>query len=376
METHGMHPDSHPLESSYEPTGDRAAAGQDDSMIQDFNSFFEKLSSLDHLQWSADPQPTTAPAQPPAGATPRRKSAAGIRPAKPRMTVVKSDVDLDDPPPVDMSAPEMHGRATMRDVARFLKTTLVGLVLFAMGLGAGWAALSLPGRFDQGMPSLSHLMERMRTITVSRFGAEAGQPGGLHGVQGSQASPGAAPAASTGSAAKADATAAATADADAIKRAQETAEHLDPDAGIQLPKLGNTVTVASHAKPKAAAHGASRAKAPQPATAAAHAATQAGAAQDGSATPAAATASASGPQFTLQVGACSSYRCVEAYKRLLAPAVNPRSIKVVTEGNAQGGQSIQRIRIQPLQRTEAERLKARLAASDARFKGAYLIALH
>ena len=62
-----MHPDPHSLDASFEtsggrPDGSSAGSGQD-PVVEDFNSFFEKLSSLDSLQWSAD-TPAKAKAAP------------------------------------------------------------------------------------------------------------------------------------------------------------------------------------------------------------------------------------------------------------------------------------------------------------------------
>lgn len=78
--------------------------------------------------------------------------------------------------------------------------------------------------------------------------------------------------------------------------------------------------------------------------------------------------------YALQVGACSSYACVEAYRELLVGHVKPQSIRVSTANRSDGG-TIQRIRVEPLQREEADRLKAALAAVDSRFAKAYLISL-
>jgi hypothetical protein len=55
--------------------------------------------------------------------------------------------------------------------------------------------------------------------------------------------------------------------------------------------------------------------------------------------------------------------------------VRPGAIKVVAQPGAAGGPAIQRIRVQPLERGEAERLKAALAAQDPHFADAYVMAL-
>lgn len=435
-----MRPESQSLESSFEPSAEPLRgdpAGASDGMIEDFNAFFERLSSLDELHWGpeddsapaeiaappaqkptrpasakanerAKPAMSTkpaarpktvanakaatgippasaakppaaaksaAPAKPPVAGKPAArpqvamgaKTPAGAKPGvakSPRMTVVTSETVAK---PVPMPKPELppsvdEGRVGVRDVARFLKTTLVGLALFAFGLAAGWAALSLPSHFHHHMPSFAQLAERARAMALPRFGA--------------------APPAKDAPTAKAVANGTPAQGTIAAPAAPETPDTLDPDANLQLPKLGDSIAVspakaapaAMHARPVAKATqpsakhtGRSAKAAPRPATTPpTHVAT--------TSSPAAPTAPA-GPRYTLQVGACTSYACVHAYQQLLQSKVDPRTIKVVTESR-KGAPNLQRVRIQPLDHSEAKRLKAKLAAMDPRFKGAYLIALH
>jgi hypothetical protein len=401
----GMHPDSQSLESSFEPAlgrGDSdSSTAAPDPVVEDFNAFFERLSALDQLQWSAaSPAAVDAPARPappagasgPAGAAAPTSAAgaaasapatrAGRRAAaqrqgaagRPRMTVVKSDTDLGAAPPAALPDPEevravARGRITARDVARFLKLTLVGLMLFALGLGAGWAALSLPGRFDDTGANFAELMERTRAMALPRAGvAPSGGPAAdrLRLVE-SGAAPTARAAGDPAPAAK-----------DTAQAAKDTAPAAPVTAtGVQDP--APAAGMASAADPAANDTG-------EPETGFVMPGPQAPAAPGARPARVAATATAAAPpaasaegtgaaRFTLQVGACSSFACVENYRHLLLAQVRPGAIKVVAQPGAAGGPAIQRIRVQPLERGEAERLKAALAAQDPHFADAYVLAL-
>jgi hypothetical protein len=389
----GMHPDSQSLESSFEPAlgrGDSdSSTAAPDPVVEDFNAFFERLSALDQLQWSAaSPAAADAPARPappagasgPAGAAAPTSAAgaaasapaarAGRRAAaqrqgaagKPRMTVVKSDTDLGAAPPAAIPDPEevravARGRITARDVARFLKLTLVGLMLFALGLGAGWAALSLPGRFDDTGANFAELMERTRAMALPRAGVAP--TGGAAADRLRLVESGAGPTA---------------------QAAKDTARA----AGDPAPAAGDTARAAGDTAP-AAPVTATGAQDPAPAAGVASAADPAandtgepetGFVMPGPQAPPAASAEGTGAaRFTLQVGACSSFACVENYRHLLLAQVRPGAIKVVAQPGAAGGPAIQRIRVQPLERGEAERLKAALAAQDPHFADAYVMAL-
>jgi hypothetical protein len=75
----------------------------------------------------------------------------------------------------------------------------------------------------------------------------------------------------------------------------------------------------------------------------------------------------------LQVGACSSYGCVEQFRNLLLSEVESSVIQIMQSGG--GAQPIQRIRVEPLSREAALRLKERLSAKDPRLAQAYLVSL-
>jgi hypothetical protein len=409
-----MRPDPHSPEIPFEPSG---GDGQD-PVVQDFNDFFEKLSALDSLQWSTTPQaaPAAGPARTTAAQAAQAAPAArGTQPAKPRMTVVKSDRDLG-AAPVTAEAVEAvaRGRITARDVARFLKLMLVGLMLFALGLAAGWAALSLPGHFDRKMPGFAELLERTRAMTLPRSEGAGVRADALRVVEsariGAAAPSGAAQAANAtpipGSAqASATATSAAASPAasqSAAPHAATTATHTAkarPAARSSAPAAPAKAVQTGQAGPAGNTPGAAMAAAeddsiatgepetgfviPTPGTVdegsvAANPAGSTGmaASTDTAGTDTAGTgAAAGGPRFSLQVGACTSYACVENYRHLLLSKVGSRSIRVVTQSRGEGA-AIQRIRIEPLAKAEGERLKAELAGVDPRFQDAYLIALH
>ena len=82
-----------------------------------------------------------------------------------------------------------------------------------------------------------------------------------------------------------------------------------------------------------------------------------------------------GRQFAIQVGACHSPACVERYRKLLLPHVKSEAIQVIERTDKETQATIQRIRVISPTRSEARKVKAELAAADARFKDAYVVAL-
>jgi hypothetical protein len=368
---------SHRLESSFEPTGHPPDTGSDalpdalehDPVIEDFNAFFERLSSLDSLQWPPDgdddlPPPRTSNAAPVSPATartseqravPEARAAGGAASVMPRtrMTVLKSDRDFGAAPPPAHGAGG-NGRAGLRDVTRFLKMALVGLILFALGLGAGWAALSLPLHFEEAMPNVTRLMERARGlagVSTDVAGTVPARPAPAPRLRVVEPGP------------VAQAAGSAPAPSDTARMARATKP---PRAGTATPvpaPAPRTDTV----RTAPAIERDIQLPSPQGAPGASVAATDAGDANPAS--------NGADPRFTLQVGACTSFACVENYRRLLLGKVGSQSIKVVTQGAGAGQATVQRIRVQPLERDAAERLKAELTAMDPRFRDAYLIAL-
>ena len=82
-----------------------------------------------------------------------------------------------------------------------------------------------------------------------------------------------------------------------------------------------------------------------------------------------------GRRYAIQVGACNSPACVSEYRKLLMAHVSTSAIQVI-ERNVGNSQSlVQRIRVVSLNANDAKKLKADLAAADARFKDAYVVSL-
>ena len=83
----------------------------------------------------------------------------------------------------------------------------------------------------------------------------------------------------------------------------------------------------------------------------------------------------SSANFGLQIGACRSDACVRTYRQLLdRHQITPPWQRIRTERNTDG-EPLHRIRIAPLTRAMALRLKDQLVTKDSRFRQAYVIAL-
>ena len=385
-----MHVDPQMLENSFEPVQNGAKPSMEgkarDPAVEDFTAFFEKLSAIDDLHWSSTVERSPAGKQ---TGSPTHSTGAGQRKAmrakgarqvaasgaRPKMTILKSDAasSHDSAGPHSARPPEnaadefkaaVSGRITPKDVSQFLKMTLAGLVLFGLGLGAGWAALLPPGGIEQAMPGLTRLMERAQAGSLERF-RDASATGGA-GVSKADAAPGQ-PSAVVTDAVMTDA--GATSPAHASRHKAQMAARQKAQSGQ------NPAETKAPEGPRSPA-GTARKAAPVsdielPVVRTASATTSATAAPASAATP----ATVEQGRYTLQVGACSSYACVQSYRKLLLAAVGSRSIKVVKQSDRQRDTVIQRIRIEPLGKAEAEQLKSALISIDPRFNDAYLIAL-
>lgn len=80
-------------------------------------------------------------------------------------------------------------------------------------------------------------------------------------------------------------------------------------------------------------------------------------------------------RYAIQVGACNSPACVSAYRKLLLAHVSSDAIQVIERNVGKSKAKVQRIRVVSLSASDANKLKDNLAASDARFKDAYVITL-
>ena len=323
-----MSPESRELESFFQsvresvPLTGKGAAGE--AAIGEFDEFFAKLSNLDDLSWD--------------GASPAPKE--GL-PRSPTLPDTADDSDIPDtlvaaPPKIEVlhhPAPTTRGPAAARNAMKrkpapltrsahrgmeqrmftAYKIGLVGLTFFGVGLLAGWLALTLPEEVEQGKPPVYKTAGNSTEATASVTAEE--KP--------------------------------------ASALPMEIAQQRKPAIPV-----GTTPTFEVAARGEAGP--ADRPRTAKPASTAA---------RKQAAKPVAPKQGSGKGNYTLQVGACRSAACVTGYRRLLEGHVAAERIRVI----AQDSGEISRIRIEPLTRAEARKLKKTLAAVDARFKDAYLI---
>ena len=348
------------LESYFQEIGAAHSAEEShDGSAEDFNTFFERLSSIDDLTWNdgaaAEADPGRAAHEPedvvarmeadpdfdPRVAPPRREAPARKRSAPRHMTVVHSDEVGGDHPPAGASAGPAPGASAapapsvwetaadepmddgVVDTGRLgtiLKVALAGTAFFAVGLLGGWLALSLP---EQGTEKPVNLERRLAT---------------------------------------------------AEQRAQPSTATLQPPP--TPPEKEAEQAVAASGKQTAQPDTASATDAVSAETTAARPeAPQAPAPQASAPTdePGGQQVAARNGDFALQVGACSSYGCVQRYRELLLTHVASDAIRIHKQTTDAG--TIQRVRVEPLSRNRAQQLKRKLAAADKRLGNAYVVSL-
>lgn len=207
-------------------------------------------------------------------------------------------------------------------ILNIIKYSLAGALLFAIGLGGGWLALSIPESSSKDLPwsdvgttlakreqETTKKALETREITVKEtFPSKKTNQAGARKIKGS---------------------------------AQKKLDGSAPQKGRSVRR-----DIAAHVKYTT----------PAPRKLAPHAPV---------------TSSVSKGHFGLQVGACRSASCVDAYKKLLGNLVEPSRIQVVEQSAPEG--VIQRIRIEPMEKSAALALKKQLAEQDSRFKRAYLV---
>lgn len=371
-------PESHELESFFEkltqPPPEHTAHGQGDP-AEEFNALFKKLSALDELNWAPDadhPAPRQA-----APARARKEQAApseshtaddasdetapatetaapammSPRMAAPELTqedapdaAPTSAAEAAQPAPAIAAPRKVRPRARRRAqtaaavvsaeavtsagvprpgklerAGRVLKIATVSLALFGIGLGAVWAALTLPHRVNHPQPTVAE-----RAIPSSSRTAT-------------------------------DAKAAAPAQAVVLPATAAELQVTEVEAKPAIPA------------PPAPLTRAERPRAPQAPVVAAVSGVETAAAPTS-----AQSADAGG--FALQVGACASEQCLANYRSLLTPFVAPDTIRVIAASSGEGA-TVQRVRIAPLDLDQARKLKVAMAA-DARLRNAYVITLN
>jgi hypothetical protein len=369
-----MHPTGRSLDAEFQPAAASTPLPPSDGtemIIQDFNAFFERLSGLDEVRWSDEPQSaapghppephrpaahpipaaaphtaaTAAPASAAGGASASRPAAAEVRahpaPAAPRAAIAV---------PAPAALP-----AKRPGLPLGFKLAMTALLLFGVGMGAGWLALSLPKTTDPVHLTENPLVpfETPAPPVGAKAAAGAVPPASIPAV----ATPVTEPAASVAALPAAPAA------------AEQDGDENETDAFSQ-PESAHSQPVAPAPKPIAPALAAPPAP-PAPAAApAAKPATVAGAAAK-PATSAPAAAGEGASRYAVQVGACSSARCVETYRKLIQPHVGAHPVQVVQQATA--GAAVQRVRVEPLTKEQALALKQALEQADPRLKNAYVV---
>ena len=121
----------------------------------EFDAFFEKLSSLDDLNITDEPEI-------PAGET----WVASPSPARPRSAGRKPPVYKSETAPSRPVQSRTEGGNIGRYVQTGIKFLMMACVLFSFGMGAGWLALSLPERFSKAAPIASAADEQAETTQI------------------------------------------------------------------------------------------------------------------------------------------------------------------------------------------------------------------
>jgi len=385
-----------PFSGQNDPQEMDQAALDTDAIVEDFTAFFERLSSIDDVSWDTeggatpsvepgwDDLPGQSPMeeppitresakeniaeitstpirrkapQPPTGRARANRAISRGAPraiVPPAMQVMQSENIA----PAQEQAQDEDYPGTGRSAGGYLKMVVAAVVLFSIGLGAGWAALSLPDRFKNATNEFPFWRQSGES---QRFQA------GVQSLMPENA------------------------------REEETATEVaatKPEAPAQKAtgpqqKAPRANPLAKNAQPEQAAAPAKKKQTPAPGTGLAANlpeidlptaegdadATATVGQNDASTIPQgnAAVGSAQ-PHFEIQVGACTSFDCVENYRRLLLGKVSSGNIHVLKEPRA-NGTLMQRVRVGPMSRGEAQAMKESLSQSDKRFAGAYLVAV-
>ena len=303
----------------------------------DFNRFFEKLSSLDDLNWS---ESESQSAQMPSGKRIRKSKSPAFSAPEQKMRVLHNTRPAPKAKPArrtpahqetwkgfdfETLADSRESRLAQR-LKSFGKFIMLSVLLFVLGLGAGWMALSIPTRFDDSNSRVEAMIAKNDQSKGSPVVEElADETAGEQGKGGKIV----------------------THQKDGLI-ITESDKASDP-----APK---TVEIAKSETPKSVP--AKKAEAPR---------------ADPRSVSEVKSGTESGSRFSLQVGACNSSACVDSYRKILLTQVKFDQIHISEVKRSKG--LVQRIRVEPLSRQEAQGLKGKLAQVDARFKDAYLVAI-
>ena len=390
---------SRALEASFEPSDKSPIPSGSETIpaLEDFDSFFEKLNNIEQVDWR-----TAHPANP------ERKAGAVPLPGKPADKIKSSgkpSAEKADPLAglraavaqaksaqangTDTKSPLMSKKG--RKVPGAFRFAATAFVLFIVGMGIGWAALSLPAKLTGEsstavsttpapsktdglviepkvtLPAKGDVNATDRTATIVPLtevtpGDSKNDAAVLKSSDTGSADTAAksdAPVAVDLAAAKAAGAAAVVADKPELTIANQGIQPSDDLIAGRKPETKNATSPAKATKTAAKA---------KPAKAAAPVAT----ASKPAATSAQQVATGNG-HYAVQVGACRSTKCVENYRTLVSthlPA-NADHIRVVpVPADASG---MQRVRVAPLEKSEAQQLRAALIGADPRLSNAYVV---
>jgi len=296
----------------------------------EFDSFFEKLSTLEDLTWNDDMESA------PEIIEPVRAKSSRSQASKPQTSKPKPQVYHTSRP----SSPKRQRQATTQSnphrqtlessagnkVKVVAKFVMMASVLFSVGMGAGWLALSLPERFsgskiDRNFTSRAQFQDS----TEIAESVKSDNTGAL------------------------DVAKETTAEKETPLQVQEiTADANQQEASVPGATPVPGAPVAPSVIPSKMPVVETPPSAPK------------------------APMVSQGTGYSLQVGACQSESCVARYRKMLGAHVEADQIQVVKKTIASSGKVVLRVRIAPMEKTAANTLKAKLATVDTRFKDAYL----
>ncbi len=397
---------SRALEASFEPSDTHAGPlGADTGpALEDFDSFFEKLNKLEPPEWRkahpANPeQPMSAAAHLQPAAKPAEKKSAAMKPTDPGHAA-KSDplaglrAAMAQARQAQRVDPALKARRVRGRIPGAFKFALTALVLFVVGMGIGWAVLSLPDKLGDApatasAPAKPLTVESKSDTVLLTPPADKRSDAMAAIVPLTEVAPGsaapkaeAAPHPEAGLAvdqAAAQAADAQNSDAHSAQTAAGDKQSAAATDGLIAP-LGatdamapaETPAVAGAAAPAAtqAKHAPARTKPVNPPRVAAIPAVPAASANPDSGIPAMGDG-----HYAVQVGACRSTKCVDNYRKLIAEHLPSgsdriRVVAVATEGKDTG---MQRVRVAPLDKAAAQQLRTALIQADPRLSAAYVV---
>lgn len=354
--------------------------GKETEAMREFNSLFEKLSSLDELTW--EPENKDSLRYPNARkslerGTPARKLErvdterarllALSRRKRGEIRIGQSNADAGTASgkvaaatAVETARPQQadvqRGVATAivrnqrwQRSLRVLKIVTVGLVLFGLGLGGVWLAMSFPKRFENNIPGISSSAKPKQAATrtaqtaavlVGRTDVEFLRPKTL------KKNPPAKPAKRT------ESLAAVAGVIPQVSARGAKANVLIPPLAPIVEKIPSLHTLGFDKNMPAAPDAEMN-------------------------RPFAVTEpSATRTRYAIQVGACSSQRCLDNYRNLLEQHVSAESIHYVPVLVKGSGRTVQRVRVEFSNLKEAKKVKDLLISTDAQLEGSYVITLN